>query len=55
MSCPIDSAVASHLLDRLLEHCGRVLEADLVELRQDVRISEMLFSLDFDRGWVLNF
>lgn len=51
----VESSVLSHLFDGLLQHLGGVLEADLVESRQDVGISEVFFPLDFDGSGILYF
>lgn len=51
----VESSVLSHLFDWLLQHLGWVLEADLIERRQDVGIGEVFLSFDFDGSGILDF
>ena len=51
----VKSPVLPDLFDGLLKHLRRVLEADLVESRQDVRISKVFLPFDLDGSGVFDF
>lgn len=51
----VESSVLPHLFNGLLEHLSRILEADLIEGRQDVWIGKVFLPLDLDGGGIFYF